>query len=337
MAAVTDRSGNVWAFRFGSQAVVPAGGAVTAASAAQNMYGDTYVAGIASEGSLWLNVFKASETWTGWVSPGGPKFVSGLSRPAIAIASDGTAWIAALGASQGQKQQYWLTAYRPARGFDEWTPLGTGFFLHNFGSPLLVLTNDGKVYVVGTGQSREDDTETITAGAYVPGSGFTGWSVAPRAVASFRRSDVSSAAAGSDGSAYVAAMDTSGAVWMSRFSDAGWGDWYTVPGIFNSAGGTDSGPKLAAGSGRVFAVGLDPNGGVWINSFVEGTGNGWGTWTYANGVLASFAPAVVQNNLSIAGQSRDSTLWWYSTATGWNPYGQVSTYSSNSPLTAAPH
>jgi hypothetical protein len=340
VAAVTDSSGVVQAFKFNSGLLVPAGGKVNLASSAQNGQGDTYVTGVASDGTVWLNIFRTSETWSVWVCPGGPAFRTTVS-PAIAIAPDGTAWIAALDAPpQGVKPQYWLIDYVPAQGFGSWVPLGAAAFQTSLHEPLLAVTRVGTVYVLGSGRSREDDIETISIGAYLPGNGFAGWSLARRSFVPFRGGSPlpnALAAASIEDAVYVASLDSSFAVWMTRYSASGWGKWYTAPGVFTTWN-KDFGPKLATGNGTIFAAGLDPNGGVWVNSFIEGTSNGWGTWTYANGKLEHFAVAALQNELYIAGQSSDSVLWWYSFTSGWRPYGQASiTHSSSNTVTAAPH
>jgi hypothetical protein len=339
VAAVTDHSGVVHAFKFSSSLLVPADGMVGIASAAQNSQGDTYVTGVAGDGTVWLNIFRVSESWSGWVCPGGPTFRTTVS-PAIAIAPDGTAWIAALDAPpQGVKPQYWLIDYVPAQGFGSWVPLGTAAFQTSLHEPLLAVTKVGTVYVLGSGNSREDNIEMISIGTYIPGNGFTGWSVARRSIVPFVPfpGPNALAAASVEDAVYVASLDSSSAIWMARFSASGWGNWYTAPGVFTNQN-KDFGPKLATGNGRILAASLDPNGGVWVNSFMEGANNGWGTWTYANGILEHFAVAAVQDELYIAGQSSDSVLWWYSSASGWRPYGQASiTHNSSNLVTAAPH
>jgi len=308
--------GTVSASQFGSPLVSAPGVTLsTPASAAQNARGETYVAAINDCGRLSVNIFTIAQTWTGWLQA--PSANAGTVctptrwgpnsyAPGIAIDYQyGIVWVAT--SSQ-------LVAYDPALGLR--TPIQLGHFFDRGQGAMAVLVSNGKVYVVYASVSREDDTNQIVLGVYDPGRGFAGWSAAPRAFPLTK--DAISVAAGSDGAVYVAAMDTSGSLWMSRFYDSEWGAWYTVPGVFLTTEPAQF-PKIAAGDRRIFAVGLDPYYRVWMNSFSYGIGNGWGTWTYLTGSLYTFALAVMQDHLYVAGASGDGVFWWYSDATRWRP------------------
>ncbi len=341
-AVFLDASGATRSFSFGFPELTNAGGVLadvgdgsgtaTSVASAQNPQRDVYVAGIDPFGGVWINVLEsASQLWLGWIPAGSALFTP--SSVDIALGPDGTAWIVA-GSSTAD---VWLNSYTAGGGFSGWILIAQHSFQAGLGTrysnPVIRVTPDSSVYLV----MRFSDYELeffiagIKAGKYIPGGGFTfiqgGISITspilPRGPA---------AAIGSDGALYVCITHLeagSRQVTMSRISGTTWGPEYTAPGQVSDL------PRLATGAGKIYAVALDPLHNVVTNEFLLGSGNGWQTWTYANGSLETISSATVGDRLYVAGFDIHDDLWWYEAGgAGWIYYGNRGIATSF--LTASP-
>ena len=260
----------------------------------QDLDGDTFVVARDTYNSVWaITFFADTKSWSGWGFGGG--LIQGI--PAVAVATDGTAYIAV----RDTWNSYWLTSYTMGSGFGSWTYLA-GIFSTD---PVMAASPDGSVYIVG-----KDDWNALWAGHYIPGSGFQGWQYGGGIV-----KGKPSVACGTDSVAYIAIRDMWDSLWISRVEEDSWLGWSYGGGIMSAD------PQIAStADGEVHVALLDTWGGVWHVAYPEGASNGWGAWTFTNGVLKNVGVAGVKGDLFIAGVDLDSKMWWFdSSDTSWTP------------------
>lgn len=297
--------------RYPAPQVISAGGALGSVPVvAQTASSDTFIIGLDTGGSLWGIYFSAkSLSFGSWIYGGG--VVAGT--PAMAMAANGTAYIAARDAWKS----YWLTTYTPGTGFGGWAFLA-GIFTTD---PVMTACPDGSIYIIG-----RDSWNSLWSGRYIPGSGFQGWYFGGGIIQGYP-----AATCGRDNVVYVTIRDNWNSTWMARVQGNTWLSW-------NYGGGIMTGDPqiMSAGDGNIYLVIRDSGSVVWYRGFTQGTPDGWLPWVMSGGILADFSVAADLGEFYITGRTSSNELWWYRGGTNtWTYVGQPTAAASI--LSAAPH
>lgn len=315
VAAVAARAaaGDVVVGFYGSSAFTHSGGYTASDPAvAEDANGNVFTAVLDANGAAWVKIFYASShTWSPHWIPLGGHF---QGTPALAVATDGTAYVAA----RDTWNLYWMISYSTVGGPGAWIPVWGSLST----DPAVAAAPDGSIYVVGV-----DFYGLLWSRQYIPGQGLQAWTCGGSQVHGKPAVTV-----GADNVVYVAFRDSWNNLYIETLEGGTWLGWS------HAGGSLGQDPKVAAGGdGVVYSVILDAWGYPWVIGLTEGTSSGWQGWRMFGHVpLNSLAAAALgTGGFEAVGLDAANTVWWYrSTDQSWTSVGSLSTTGA---LAAAPN
>jgi hypothetical protein len=273
---------------------------ISAPGVTQDLSGNAYVVGLDRAGAVHLNSYSfVNSTWNGWQYSGG--ILDTSSGLTAAVDPNGVVWFT--GRDIGNR--FWINSWN-GTGFGGWILVADGIFAGT-SIPQIAITSDGTIWIIGT-----DIGGRIWSNSYSPtNQTFTGW--VDRQGVIYGQPSVT---AGQDGFVYVAVRNVSAEspVYITQIPAQ---NASTANTFLNGGGQIDTDPQITSQGGTVYLLAEAHGGTVYLLTFSEAT-QGYGAWTFTNGVLNSATIAAAAGNVFVAGLDGGNRIYWYSlTGNSW--------------------
>jgi hypothetical protein len=257
-----------------------------APAAAEDAFGNIFVAARDAAGAIWVNAFDThTQNWDSWLCAGGAM----QGTAAIVAAADARVYLAA----RDRWNTYWITNYNPGIGAGQWTSLGGDFS----NDPRIAASPDGSVYITG-----KDRWGALWSGKYTREKGFQNWILGPGPI-----TGEPSVTIGAGGALYVAFRDERDRLGMARLENATWTSWFPH---WESVE-VSANPLAVELADKIYVTAADPSGRLCYGLFQEGTVAGWQAWVCTQGALRRSFAAVVGNQVLVYGVDAANQLWHF--------------------------